>query len=58
MLGRLTGALDMINTAYYDKPLLVIKAVSDNVLDMINAVHHDKLSISIKLHFERTFHFR
>ena len=39
---------DMINAAYYDKPLMFIKVVSDTALDMINAVYHDKPLIFIK----------
>ena len=39
--------LDMINAAYYDKPLIFITAVSDTVLDTINTVYHDKPLIFI-----------
>ena len=34
--------------AYYDKPLIFIKAFSDTVFDMINDAYYDKPLISIK----------
>ena len=50
---------DMINAAYYVKPLILIraifkfiKAVSDTVFDMINAVYHDKPLILIRAMFK------
>ena len=41
-------AVDMLNAAYHDMPLIFIKAVSDTVLDMINAAYYDEPLISIK----------
>ena len=43
----------MINAVNYDKPLILIKAVSDTVLDMINAVNYDKPLISIRVKFQK-----
>ena len=45
-------AVDMLNAAYHDMPLIFIKAVSDTVLDMINAVYHDKPLIFIGATFQ------
>ena len=53
--------LDMINDAYYDKPLIfyrgytfkLIKAVSNTVLDMLSAAYYDKPLIFIRATFQR-----
>ena len=50
----------MVNAAYHDKPLMFIRAVSDNVFDMINAVYYDNTLMFINAAFREklVFHHR